>query len=78
MLSKKTKGLLLTALLFLVSLRLLMGIRMAAGYAYSWLMEVVFGQSEPCNIAHFVIGLCVYAIGITLFIYFSYKWFIKK
>lgn len=78
MFSKKTKRWLITALLFLVSLRLIMGIGTGVNFAYDWLMEIVFGLQGPSNIAHFVINLCVYAICITLFIYFSYKWLIKK
>ena len=78
MFSKKTNGWLLIALLFLASLRLTIGIGTGVNFAFDWLMEIVFGLQEPNNIAHFVINLCVYAICIIFFFYFTYKWFIKK
>ena len=78
MFHKKTKRWLLIALLFLASLRLIMGIGIAVNFAYDWLIKIAFGSNGAGNVAHFVINLCVYVICTTLFIYFAYKWIIKK
>ena len=78
MFSKKTKRLLLTATVFLITLCTLTGIGLGVHFTYNWLMEVSFGQLKEGNNARVVVDVCAHVVFVTIFIYFSYKWLIKK
>ena len=73
--SNKTKELLLMMLWVLISLFVLMSFGFGLSLAYNWIMEVIFG---PPSEGRVVIDLCIKGVSIIVFVYFFYKWLIKK
>ena len=75
MLSRKVKELLLAVLVTFVVLCVLIGILLAANWAYLWIADAVFGVRQPGNYGRLVSDMVVKVIFLLLFCYVAYKRF---